>query len=263
MQRLNDRGPGRAGPIGKRAVVPGVLLGLLVTGSAAPLQADDIVATQSQVRELNDRLERIERTLESGAMHDLLRGSDEMQREMRQLRGEVETLGHRLERLEERQRDQFTHLDERVAALEAGSVGEAADPEVVDFDFDEEGEHAAYQEAFSVLMDGDYAGAMRKLESFLEQFPDGDLAANAWYWLAEAKYASGEYEAALEDFERLRADFPESDKQGDALLKIGYSYYELEDFDAARDALEQVREEYGGTTLDRLARERLQRMDNS
>ncbi len=263
MQRVNDRDPGRERRAGQRALVPAVLLGLLVTGGAAPVQAEDIVATQSQVRELNDRLARIERTLESGAMNDLLRGAEEMQREMRQLRGEVETLGHRLERLEERQRDQFTHLDERVAALEAGGVGDAADPEVADFDFDEEGEHAAYQEAFSVLMDGDYAGAMRKLESFLEQYPDGDLAANAWYWLAEARYASGEYEAALEDFERLRADFPESDKQGDALLKIGYAYYELEDFDAAREALEQVREEHGGTTLDRLARERLQRMDDS
>ncbi|PYG02602.1 MULTISPECIES: tol-pal system protein YbgF [unclassified Thioalkalivibrio] len=267
MQAIRRRA-GQRFPQGalRGALLAGMLPALLLAGPPVLAQEDGIVATQSQVRELDRRLDRIERRLDSSALADMLRGVEEMQRDLRNLRGEVDTLNHRLDRLEERQRDQFAHLDERLATLEAGGVaseGEAPQEEVVDFDLPDAGEQEAYQEAFSVLMDGDYAGAIRQLEAFIERFPDGDFAANAWYWLAEAKYASGDFEAALEDFERLREQFPESDKQGDALLKIGYSHYELEDFEAASEALEQVREEYGGTTLDRLARERLQRMDGS
>lgn len=227
------------------AVAAGVLV--LAMGSWGPLASeavaqDDVFATQSQIRDLSRRLDRIERTLDSSAMQELLRGAETMNREMRELRGEVETLRHELERLNARQRDQFRNLDERVATFETGAAAPAdtAAPadEVIEFDLPEADEQAAYQEAFEQLMAGDYNAAMSGLERFIESYPDSDYSANAWYWLAEAKYASGDFEAALEDFEHLREQYPESDKSGDALLKIGYAHYELGNEDEAREALE-------------------------
>lgn len=229
-------------------------------------QGDPVVATQTQVRQLEQRLERIERVLDSSAMNELLSLSESVDRELRDLRGEVETLRHELERLRTRQRDQFRNLDERVASFEAraGSADAAPEQDAVEpQDLPDADEQAAYEEAFDELMDANYSSAMRKLERFIEDYPGGDYSANAWYWLAEAKYAMGEFEAALEDFERLRERFPDSDKSGDALLKIGYSHFELGNMDAAREALEKVRAEYGGTTLDRLARERLRRIEEA
>lgn len=248
------------------AVALFALIGLapLVPGPAGA-QDDSVFATQSQIRQLDRRLERIERVLDSSAMNELLQVSESLNRDLRELRGEVETLRHEVNRLSTRQRDQFRHLDERVAAVEGGAVAADDGPseDVVQLDLPEADEQAAYQDAFDDLMSGDYTTAIRKLERFIEDYPEGNFTANAWYWLAEAKYASGEFEAALEDFERLREDFPESDKSGDALLKIGYSHYELENFEQAREALEAVRADYGGTTLDRLARERLRRIDEA
>ncbi|WP_018864847.1 MULTISPECIES: tol-pal system protein YbgF [Thioalkalivibrio] len=247
-----------------------VAAGVLVLTSWGPLAStavaqDEVYATQSQIRELSQRLDRIERMLDSSAMQELLRGAESMNREIRELRGEAETLRHEVERLGARQRDQFRNLDERVAAFETGEAlpADTAAPteEVIEFDLPEADEQAAYQEAFDQLMAGDYSAAMSSLERFIEDYPDSDYSANAWYWLAEAKYASGDFEAALEDFERLREDYPDSDKSGDALLKIGYAHYELGNEDEAREALEAVRADYGGTTLDRLARERLRRLD--
>lgn len=241
-----------------------VTMAPLVPGPAGA-QDDTVFATQSQIRQLDRRLERIERVLDSSAMNELLQVSESLNRDLREMRGEVETLRHEVNRLSTRQRDQFRHLDERVAAVEGGAVvaDDGASEEVVQLDLPEADEQAAYQDAFDDLMSGDYTTAIRKLERFIEDYPEGNFTANAWYWLAEAKYASGEFDAALEDFERLREDFPESDKSGDALLKIGYSHYELENFDEAREALEAVRADYGGTTLDRLARERLRRIDEA
>ncbi len=260
------RNPARPGPfLAAMLAAAFVLTPLALMPGTAGAQDDTVFATQSQIRQLDRRLDRIERVLDSSAMNELLQVSESLNRDLRELRGEVETLRHEVNRLSTRQRDQFRHLDERVAAVEGGAPVPDATPreEVVELDLPEADEQAAYQEAFDDLMAGDYATAMRKLERFIEDYPEGSFTANAWYWLAEAKYASGEFEAALEDFQRLREDFPESDKSGDALLKIGYSHYELEDFDAAREALEAVRADYGGTTLDRLARERLQRIDRA
>lgn len=269
MARTSDRARpaevrGWANSIAPVAVL---LVGLVgYAPASAPAQNEPVVATQTQVRQLDQRLQRIERVLDSSAMNELLVLSESVDRELRDLRGEVETLRHDLERLRTRQRDQFRNLDERVASFEARADSAEVAPEqdaVEPLDLPDADEQAAYEEAFDELMDANYSSAMRKLERFIEDYPEGDYAANAWYWLAEAKYAMGEFEAALEDFERLRERFPNSDKSGDALLKIGYSHFELGNLDTAREALEKVRAEYGGTTLDRLARERLRRIEEA
>ncbi len=248
-----------------RTVSGAVILGACLAGVAGPVAAQDSpVATQMQVQGLEQRLQRVERVLDSRAMTELLSGVDAATRELRELRGEVEVLRYELDRLNERQRDQFRHLDERVNAFEAGA--QAVTPEtgerVADFDLPGADEQAAYQEAFDELMDGRYGSAIGRFERFIENHPGSDYLPNAWYWLAEARYARGEYADALADFTRLREEFPGSDKSGDALLKIGYSHYELGNHDEARAALEAVRAEHSGTTLERLAEERLRRLDS-
>lgn len=150
-----------------------VAAGVLVLTSWGPLAStavaqDEVYATQSQIRELSQRLDRIERMLDSSAMQELLRGAESMNREIRELRGEAETLRHEVERLGARQRDQFRNLDERVAAFETGEAlpADTAAPteEVIEFDLPEADEQAAYQEAFDQLMAGDYSAAMSSLE---------------------------------------------------------------------------------------------------
>ena len=46
----------------------------------------------------------------------------------------------------------------------------------------------------------------------------------------------------------------------DSLLKIGYTHYELKQWELARSALTQVQEQYPGTTVARLAENRLRAM---
>jgi len=247
-----------------RTVFGTVLVAVGLTGVAGPVAAQDSpVATQMQVQELEQRLQRVERVLDSRAMTELLSGVDAATRELRELRGEVDVLRYELERLNERQRDQFRHLDERVAAIEAGGPPGAAQAgeRVVPMDLPASGEQDAYQEAFDELMEGRYGPAIQRFEAFIDGHPDSAFLPNAWYWLGEARYASGDYADALADFTRLREEFPDSDKSGDALLKIGFSHYELGNVDEARAALETVRSDYSGTALERLAEERLARID--
>ncbi|MFO8153257.1 tol-pal system protein YbgF [Thioalkalivibrio sp.] len=239
-------------------------IGLLLPAPAIWAQSNPPVATQHQLQTLEMRVERVERLLDSGVLTEMLRNVDDLQSEVRQLRGQVEQLENELRNIRARQRDQFRNLDERIGLVEGDLVAERSPmPEAlpVDEPLPDADEQESYETAFNRLMGGDYEDAIRELERFMERYPDGVYSANALYWLAEAKYARGDYEAALIDFEAVRDRFPDSEKAADALLKLGYSHFELGNTDQARAALEQVLEDYPGTTLSRLAQDRLRRLD--
>ncbi|MCX7562818.1 tol-pal system protein YbgF [Xanthomonadaceae bacterium XH05] len=127
-------------------------------------------------------------------------------------------------------------------------------PEVVP---DPMAERSAYDAAFEALKNGQYAEAARRFQSFLSQFPNGEYAPNAQYWLGESYYVTQNYQIALDAFERLLAQFPTSNKAPDALLKVGYSHYELRNWSQAEETLNRVIQLYPDSTVSRLAQGRL------
>jgi len=118
-------------------------------------------------------------------------------------------------------------------------------------------ESSTYNEAFSALKDGRYAESARRFQGFIDQYPNGELTGNAYYWLGESYYATQNYKIALESFQTLLSRYPQSQKAPDALLKVGYSQYELKQYDDARDTLTRVTQKYPDTTVARLAQGRL------
>ncbi|AGA35003.1 TPR repeat containing exported protein; Putative periplasmic protein contains a protein prenylyltransferase domain [Thioalkalivibrio nitratireducens DSM 14787] len=247
-----------------RGPVTGLLgLAIVFAWTPAGAQSGSPVVTQHQLQMVETRLDRVERLLDSGVLTEMLQNTDALQAELRQLRGQVERLQHEVRSLRAGQRAEIRALEERLGLLEGDRTApepEPPEPEVIDTlpDADEQG---AYQAAFDQLMSGDYPEAILQLERFMERYPDGVYSANALYWLGEAKYASQDYEGALVDFQAVRDRFPDSDKASDALLKIGYSHFELGHADPAREALNRVVSEYPGTTLSRLAQDRLRRLE--
>jgi tol-pal system protein YbgF len=125
-------------------------------------------------------------------------------------------------------------------------------------------ERALYEAAFDSLKEGRYAEAARRFQGFLDQYPDGEYAPNAQYWLGESYYVTQNYQIALEAFQRLLSHFPSSNKAPDALLKVGYCHYELKQWDQAESILNQVVQQYPDTTVARLAQGRLRalRLEN-
>ncbi len=122
---------------------------------------------------------------------------------------------------------------------------------------DPQAEKRAYDEAFTSLKDGRYAESARRFQAFTEQYPNSDLAGNAYYWLGESYYVTQNYRVALETFNTLLARFPANQKAPDALLKIGYCHYELKQWDEAERTLTDVTAKYPDTTVSRLAQGRL------
>ncbi|MBK8285691.1 MAG: tol-pal system protein YbgF [Ahniella sp.] len=119
------------------------------------------------------------------------------------------------------------------------------------------GEQQAYEAAFAALREGRYAESARRFSGFLEQFPNGDLADNATYWLGESYYVTQNYRIALDTFRALLSQFPDSAKAPDAMLKVGYCHYELREWTEAERQLNDVMTRYPNTTVARLAQSRL------
>jgi len=123
-----------------------------------------------------------------------------------------------------------------------------------------QGEQMAYQHAFSLLKEGNYRQSISAFSSQLQQFPRGNYADNARYWLGESHYVMRDFAPALVEFERVLEEFPSSSKVPDAMLKIGYIRYELKEYAEAQRLFETIKARYSGTRSARLADKRLQQM---
>lgn len=117
--------------------------------------------------------------------------------------------------------------------------------------------NALYERAFGQLKAGRFTESARLFEDFVQQYPTHELTDNSYYWLGESHYVSRNYPLALAAFQSLEEKFPLSNKLADALLKIGYTYHELEDYTQAQSALNKVVGSFSGTSVARLAENRL------
>ena len=219
----------------------------------------------------------------------------QLQDEVRMLRGQIEEQAHLIDTLQRRQRDQYLDLDQRIGELSSirpATTGVRTAP-ATDFippgqDVPEvreqsqvssavtglaipqstartgasspEAEKQMYDKAFQALKELRYADAAEGFQAFLDSYPQSEFADNAQYWLGESYYVTRNYEIALESFQNLISNFPQSTKVPDSLLKVGYTHYELKQWQRARAALTQVQEQYPNTTVARLAENRLRSM---
>ena len=240
-------------------------------------------------RELDERLKRLERLFDSGALFKLVEEMDSLATEVRELRGQAEALSHRIEQMEERQRQLYLDVDQRLQRIESaapaqaagsspqpgaqpaapttptqtatpGQIPSATTPTTQTSDatgVDPYKEQEAYQGAFDLLKSGRYDEAAVAFQQFIAEFPTGGYADNAQYWLGETFYITRRFQQAVQEFERLVSAHPTSQKLTHALLKIGYSHDELGNLEEAERVLSELIERHPQSAAAGLARKRL------
>lgn len=239
---------------------------------------------------LSERVQRLEAQAaaqnNAQANIETLNRLNALQQEITSLRGLVEQMQNENAQLRQSAREQYLDLDSRLGRLEGGSApvagvpagpaAGAADapgpvapsaPRGVVADVatgtpaaaaaEPAGERAMYDSAFQALRDGEYAEASRRFQAYLEAFPAGTLAPNAWYWLGESYYVTQNYDVALTAFQSLLQSFPDSNKAPDALLKLGYCQFELGRAQQGEATLRDVIARFPGSDAARLAQSRL------
>ncbi len=242
-------------------------------------------ASAASRQEIEARLDSVERKLEGRGLVDMLNLIEQLQRDVQQLRGEIEVQAHTLEGIQRRQREIYLDVDRRLQQLESGQAAQplapAADvPVTTTPPMSAPGsvavappvtpstpppapsgeEQADYEKALAILREGRYEDAATTFSQFLASYPGSAYADNASYWLGETYYVTREFDRALATFGKLIKSHPQSPKLPDARLKIGFIHYEKQDWASARQELDGLVADFPGTTAARLAGDRLTRM---
>ncbi len=240
----------------------GAVLGalcLLMGCATTPPEQDPVV---QKLSELDGRLLRIERVMTNQSLLELSQRVENLQNEVRTLRGQADELKFNADSQREQQRELYADLDRRLQASEgAGNAAVQAPRSGGGLPVPEGNDRANYQAAFDLLKDSKYPEAVQAFKQFLTTFPDSSLADNAQYWLGESHYVMKDYPQALRDFHTVIDKYPQSRKLPDALLKLGYCNYELKNWKEARTSLSQVVQQFSDTTAARLASQRLAKME--
>jgi tol-pal system protein YbgF len=244
-----------------------------LSGCASTPADEDPV--QIRLKDLDTRLERIERVMQNQSLLDVSNQLEALRSDVRGMHNDVDQLNNALDTGRKQQRDMYADLDQRLKNLEsrgrtasstgAASAGAASAPGSTvaagaPADSSNGEDKASYQAAFNLLKDGQYDRAIVAFQKFLITYPDSSLADNAQYWLGEAYYVNRAFPEAQAAFQRMVDKYPQSRKLGDALLKIGYCRYELKQWESAREVLGQVVARFTDTPAARLAQQRLDKM---
>ncbi|WP_078120904.1 tol-pal system protein YbgF [Thiosocius teredinicola] len=215
--------------------ISGLLIGLIGLLPAATLAAS--LSTSQRLELLERRVDRIT---------ELTLKLDAMERENRQLRGDIENLQYELQQLERKQRDLYLDIDQRLSGGQGGNQGGAMGPGTPPTNptapppqtggnyaapqtpsspsnADPSAIQAEYQAAYALLSPQQkrYREAAQAFTTFLQRYPNDDLAPNAQYWLGEAHYVSQNNREALAAFEQVVQRYPTSNKVPGALFKMG------------------------------------------
>ncbi|HET7688146.1 MAG TPA: tol-pal system protein YbgF [Candidatus Macondimonas sp.] len=257
-----------------------MILGAGMLGGCAPMppqSQDDPIAFR--LNQLESRMEKLEQSQQGARTLDVVSGQQQIQEDLRQLKGSLEQQAFQLQNQEQRINQLMTELQQRIPALGGGTPAPAAEMPMQDVPASDGttpapspapvpvaspppvvGEQASYDVAFNLLKEGRYPQAADAFTRFLQQYPSSRLAPNAQYWLAESQYVARNYDVALAEFRKVVAQYPGNPKLPDALLKIGYIHSEKQQWTEAKTALERVIQEYPSSGSADLARQRLNRL---
>jgi tol-pal system protein YbgF len=179
-----------------------------------------------------------------------------LRQDVQELRGLVEQLSHRLERLEREGQERYLDIDRR---LQQGSAVPATDvppaPAGAGAAGGNDAERSAYAAAVDLMRQRQFQAAIDGFDSLLSAYPDGRYAVNAHYWLGELYLAlpEAELERARQAFSQVINLYPDDAKVPDALYKLGIVHDRMGDPAKAREYLERVRRAHAGSTAAGLA----------
>ncbi|MBW0146492.1 tol-pal system protein YbgF [Marinobacter arenosus] len=210
----------------------------------------------------------------SQATAELFYMIQQLQGEVRRLQGQVEEQKYEIDRLKEQGRDRYIDLDQRILDLSekiaeqpasspgagagvAGAAGGAATAtkEYRQPDAEERKQYEAIQDL--IRNQKNYDEAISQLYEFIDQYPEGDLTVNAYYWLGEVYLVKPQLEQAKQAFTIVATRYPDHRKAPDAVYKLGVTLDRLGEKQEARRRMETVVRDYPNSSAANLAQKYL------
>jgi len=177
---------------------------------------------------------------------------DELQNQLQSLRGQMEDQQHQIEQLKS---------SKAVASSPEGEKPSATTPNTPAVSqADVLNQQHLYQKAYDAISQRRYSEGKTELQMYLQQYPQGEYAVNAHYWLGEINLMGGDLGESEKEFKTVLQDYPHSPKAIDASLKLGFMAYDGEAWAQAKQYFQQVLTQAPNTAAAQLAEQRLQEM---
>lgn len=214
-----------------------------------------------------------------------------LQKEVQELRGQLEIQAHDLKLLQQQQVAFYKDLDARLGGTSAKTASgkpsldlslgdketaspvsapavqpvvtkpEATIPALADVTpvsrANPADEQISYLAAYELVKNKRYEDALNSMNIFVQKYPKGGYTANAHYWLGELYLIKKDYAKAREHFDVVLQQFPTSSKSAASMLKVGYVYAAMGQKTEAKKFLQQVVRAYPDTPTAQLASAKL------
>ena len=211
----------------------------------------------------------------SQATAELFYMIQQLQSDVRRLQGQVEEQKHQISRLQQQSRDRYVDLDQRILdlskaverkaentressrAAESGQGGQLTPARV--YRSPGADEQKTYNEIIDLIRNKkDFDTAISRLYEFIDEYPEGDLTVNAYYWLGEVYLVKPQLEQAKQAFTIVATRFADHRKAPDAVYKLGVTHDRLGEKEQARRSMQTVIDDYPSSSAADLARKFLE-----
>ena len=219
---------------------------------------------------------------------------DQMNREVAELRGQIEVLVNQITLLEKRQKDLYMDIDTRLQPLEVSnpkiqSPSAGLTPKLIPDDtvtinapdrvktqpviipqtppdiaantqkppVDAAAALRAYEAALDLFKAGNYKDAASAFDQFVLAYGGSEQASSAQFWLGNSYYALGDCVQVIITQQTLVAKWPESIRAPDAMLNIANCQAEIGDKTAAQKTFRDILTKYPGSKAAAVAKQQL------
>ena len=205
--------------------------------------------------------------------------SEQMTRELAELRGQIEVLTNSVNDLEKRQKDLYLDLDNRLQALEAAKGKKVAAPAnteatkpVVDTKTDAKADTKAdkpvddasaalksYEHALSLFKAGKFKDSAAAFDKFVKTYPDNDKSPDAQFWLGNSYDMLGECKQVISSQQKLVAKWPKNSRAPDALAKVANCQADLGQKAESQKTLKELVSKYPDSKAAGAAKQQLKK----
>lgn len=223
---------------------------------------------------------------------DFVNKIQSLQKEIQDLRGQVEVQAHEIDELKQQQLDLTQDIDTKVthpnlpennspstnqlnpAPTLPANVKKPGQPQFeVDIQpmqnleqatpsirINPADEQISYLAAYDLVKQKHFPQATQAMQQFLSKYPRGGYSANAHYWLGELYLTNKDYPNAVTEFDTVLKNFKTSSKFAPSRLKLGYALAESGRIAEAKEQLLAVANQYPDTDTARLAHLKLEKL---
>lgn len=225
---------------------------------------------------------------------ELLMLVEQLQEEVRYLRGQVEQQSYQMKKMQTNQRDRYRDLDRRIMAItqqlsdqtsvtpaplvsSTPDVSSQSDNSVSSVEADNpppikdntvaaapqppttDTDKQAYDKAFKLVRAKSYEKAIEAFGDFVRFYPKSSLVPGAIFWTGEVYRAMTppNQEAAKLSYEQLITQYPQHPKSANAYYKLGLTYDALGNKAAARQTMQKAIDLYPDRSVSQLAKDYL------